>query len=66
MKFQKISKNQSMEGIFLTKFILGMFFMRRDLYREGSIYRIKNVRKIEGTDEKIYIRRESIYGGIII
>jgi hypothetical protein len=40
--------------------------MRRDLYREGSIYRIKNVRKIEGTDEKIYIKRESIYGGIII
>jgi hypothetical protein len=40
--------------------------MRRDLYREGSIYRIKNVRKIEGTDEKIYIMRESIYGGIII
>ncbi len=33
---------------------------------EGSIYRTKNVRKIEGTDEKIYIRRESIYGGIII
>jgi hypothetical protein len=40
--------------------------MRRDLYREGSIYRTKNVRKIEGTVEKIYIRRESIYGGIII
>jgi hypothetical protein len=40
--------------------------MRRDLYKEGSIYRTKNVRKIEGTDEKIYIRRESIYGGIII
>jgi hypothetical protein len=40
--------------------------MRRVLYREGSIYRIKNVRKVEGTDEKIYIRRESIHGGIII
>ncbi len=40
--------------------------MWRDLYREGSIYRTKNVRKIEGTGEKIYIRRESIYGGIII
>jgi hypothetical protein len=40
--------------------------MRRDLFREGSIYRTKNVKKIEGTDEKIYIRRETIYGGIII
>jgi hypothetical protein len=44
-----------------------MFFMRRVLHRENSIYRTKNnVRKIEGTDEKIYIGRKYIYGEIII
>jgi hypothetical protein len=41
--------------------MLGMFFMRRVLLRENSIYGTKNVKKIEGTDEKIYIRRKSIY-----
>jgi hypothetical protein len=55
-----------MERIFLTKFILGMFFMRRVLHRENSIYGTKYVGKIEGTGEKIYIRRKSIYGEFII
>jgi hypothetical protein len=55
-----------MERIFLTKSILGMFFMRRVLHREYSIYETKNVGKIEGTGEKIYIRRKSIYGEFII
>jgi hypothetical protein len=55
-----------MDRIFLTKSISGMFFMRRVLHRENSIYGSKNVRNIEGTDEKIYIRRKSIYEEIII
>jgi hypothetical protein len=55
-----------MERIFPKKFILGMFFMRRVLHREISIYGTKNVGKIEGTNEKIYIRRKSIYGEFII
>jgi hypothetical protein len=36
--------------------------MRRVLHRENSIYGTKNVGKIEGTGEKIYMRRKSIYG----
>jgi hypothetical protein len=60
VKIQKNRKKINLRKAFSSQnFVL----MRRDLYREGSIYRTKNMRKIEGTDEKIYIRRESIYGG---